>query len=165
MKMTQRQIETYAREFLRNQYNLEMTVPFLVNPRLITTLGKFVHRIDRRDSSNRIPLKLEISKRFLIDGNLEDIKSTIRHECTHYALYMMGKPHKDGHPVFEGELRKHNTGSTRTTRLDVVRNMNVYKCNCKTHTFARALKNDGRYHSCKRCNSRLTYLGKKKMAN
>lgn len=158
MKMTQPQIEKYAKDFLKNQYNLELTVPIEINARLKRVLGRFRNM----GANNRKPIKIEMSKQYLIHGKLEDIQSTIRHECTHYALYVTGKPYKDGEKLFESELKKHGTNSTRTTSLKLERNVNVYKCNCTTHTTLRALRNNGMNHTCSSCKSKLTYLGRQK---
>jgi len=158
MQMTQQQIEVYAKDFLKKQYNLELTVPIEINGRLKIVLGRFKNT----GAINRRPVKIEMSKQYLIHGKLEDIQSTIRHECIHYALYVTGKPYKDGERLFESELRKFDTNSTKTTSLRLERNVSLYKCSCTTHVKKRALRNGGKYHRCTRCKSSLTYIGKEK---
>ena len=158
MKMTQSQIEKYAKNFLKQAYNLDLVVPIEVNSRLKTTLGRF-----RYTRTTKKPVKLEFSKNYIVNGKLEDIQGTIKHECIHYALFMLGKPFNDGQPLFESELVKHGSHSTRTVRLAIERNINLYKCKCGTHTTKRALRNNGRFHTCTKCKQNLVYLGKEKV--
>lgn len=157
MKMTQMQIEQYARKFLKDNYKMDLNIPITINGRLSRSLGKFVHRAAIRES-----VRIEISKKHLMYSPLDDILSTIRHECIHYALFELGKPYRDGDVVFESELRKHGAKSTGTTKLLYERNVNVYRCKCeKAHYTRRALKNNGRNHRCTICKTGLKYEGKK----
>lgn len=161
LKMDQLQIESYCRKFLMDNYNIELDIPVLINSRLSRRLGQFVSSLNTTTGVSKA-LRIEFSKKYLENGRLEDIISTIKHECIHYALYSLNKPYKDGEPLFESELRKHGSHSTGTTRLQLERNVNVYKCSCQEHVTLKALKNNGAYHTCKVCSSYLKYLGKRK---
>lgn len=157
LKMTEQEIVEYTRNFLKEWYNMELDIPVKINGRLSSTLGRFTfNRKERR------PLEIEISRKYLIHGKLKDIKSTLRHEATHYYCFVNGLDHRDGSDDFESELRRHNTNSTQTVRLRLERNVNVYECDCATHERIRALSDKGRYHSCNICKANLTYLGKRK---
>lgn len=158
LKMTESEIEQFAREFLMEAYGMKLNIPININGRLKRVLGRYVHR-----ASDGEPLRIEISKNYLMRGNLDDIKGTIKHECIHYALHQQGKPYKDGMALFESELIKHGSHSTRTLRVQVERNYNLYKCQCTVHKKVRALSNNGRYHSCGGCKANLTFIGKKKI--
>ena len=155
--MNEAEITQYAKEFLKKAYNWDLDIPVIINSRLSRALGRYVH------SRLGQPLRIELSKKFLINGNLSDIHSTIKHECIHYVLHQMGKPYRDGMPLFESELAKHGSNSTGTVKLTMERNFNIYKCGCNEHKFKRALSNGGRYHSCKKCKESLVYQGKRKM--
>ena len=158
LKMTEAQIEQFARKFLMEAYGMKLNIPININGRLKRVLGRYVHR-----TVDGEPLRMEFSKNYLIRGNLDDIKGTIKHECIHYALHQQGKPYKDGTALFESELIKHGSHSTGTLRIKVERNYNLYKCECTVHKKARALHSNGMFHRCGSCKANLTFIGKKKM--
>lgn len=157
LKMTEAQIEQFAREFLMEAYGMKLNIPININGRLKRVLGRYRYLLSGE------PIAIEISKEYLIRGNLEDIKGTIKHECIHYALHQMGKPHKDGTALFESELRKHDSHSTKTISVKMERNYNLYKCQCTVHKKIRALHSNGMYHRCSKCKETLKFIGKKKL--
>lgn len=153
MKMSQQEIEKYCREFLKDNYNLELSIPVKINPRLSSTLGRFVH-YDGWGS----PLHLEFSKKFLTSGKDKDIIDVLRHECIHYALYVLKKPFIDGEKYFEDELIKHGVPSTDVINFLTERYVRVYSCKCKEHVFLQTIA--ARY--CLKCDSDLVYVGRRK---
>lgn len=157
MKMSSDEIELYTRRFLKDNYNLELAIPVAINSRLTTTLGQFVHTRNKH-TGERKPVRLEFSKKFLENGKLEDILSTIRHESIHLALFILDKPYKDGMPLFESELKKHGANSTGTTELLIERNVRVYKCNCDEFVFLRTITPK----ICVSCRGKLQYAGRRK---
>jgi hypothetical protein len=112
----------YARTFLSEAYGMTLDIPLKINGRLKKTLGWFeVRKTQFIDGSiERKALDIEISAQYVtlaaLDGQrgIENLLSTVRHECIHYALFSQGRPYGDGEAEFESELRKHNTGSTNT---------------------------------------------------
>lgn len=157
LKMTEVQIEQFARKFLMEAYGMKLNIPITINGRLKRVLGRY------RFFTSGEPIRIEISKEYLIRGNIEDIKGTIKHECIHYALHQQGKPHRDGTATFESELVKHGSHSTKTISVKMERNYNLYKCECTVHKKVRALHSNGAYHTCRGCKANLTFIGKKKM--
>lgn len=159
MKMTLKEIETYADKFLKEAYGMDLEIPVEINGRLSRFLGRFIY-----SGTLKRPIRIEISKKYLINGSLNDILSTIRHECIHYALFCKGLPFRDGEKYFESELKKHDTHSTNTVTYKSKRNVNVYSCECKEeHITLRALSDKGMYHRCRKCKNYLKYEGKKLM--
>lgn len=153
----EKQLETYTRNFLKQNYNLELTVPVRINNRLSRALGRFSY-----NQRSRMPVAIEFSKHLIATQDVDMILDVARHEAIHYALFVQGKPHKDGEPLFESELVKHNSKSTRS--FNVIESMNsnyhLYLCNCTEHKTLRALSHQGKYHSCRKCKSNLVYKGK-----
>ena len=153
LQMNQEQIEKYARRFLSTAYKLGLCIPIVINPRLSSTLGQFLY-----NKTNNRPVRLEFSKKYLINGNLNDIKKMIKHECIHYAMFIMNKPFNDGDPYFEAELKKHNSISTDIINFPVERNVRVYTCDCREHIYLTTIT--AKY--CTTCNQRLAYIERRK---
>jgi SprT-like protein len=149
-------LEEEARKFLMEAYGLELTVPVEVNGRLKSTYGRFVYQ-----PRGRQPLRIEMGKNYIEHQEWKTIYETLKHECIHYALFVLGKPHRDGHPVFEAELQKHDSHSTGTVqyRGKVVQ----YGCPCCNAVFTkkRRYKNNGLGYRCRKCQEQIVFLGEK----
>lgn len=154
-KFTQKELETMCKDFLKKAYGLELTVPVKINNRLSRSLGRFVY-----NAREELPVSIEFAGFYLENGTEEQIISTIKHECIHYALFVLGKPHRDGNPYFENELRKHGSCSTNTQRVKRTFMVNVYTCDCNVFHRRRKLRGNGMYHRCTICKSTLTYKGR-----
>lgn len=155
LQMSQQEIEAYAKRFLKEAYNMELTIPIVINGRLSATLGRYGTKGSR---GNEKPVRIEISKKYLTYGSLEDIKGTIRHELIHHALHLLGKPFDDGHPEFEAELIKQGSHSTETVDLKTYRNVRVYECNCREFVFLATISSS----KCNKCNGTLLYKERRK---
>jgi SprT-like protein len=153
MKVNLEFVENYCIKFLKDNYNLELIVPVKFNGRLITTLGAFVHK-----SKPLNPLYIEFNKKFVENAKLDDIISIIKHECIHYAMYMLNKPFYDGDKEFEEELTKHAASSTDQIQFYVERNVRVYKCKCREHIHLAIICPS----VCNRCSKPLIYQGIRK---
>lgn len=151
--MNQSEIESYCKSFLKDSYNLELAIPVIINSRLRSTLGQFVHTI-----KPLTPLSLEFSKKYLEYADRKDIIKLIKHECIHYSLYMQNKPHRDGDAYFESELIKHDSNATETVTFMTERNVRVYACKCKEHVFLSTIT----AKMCTVCKARLTYVCRRK---
>jgi SprT-like protein len=155
-KAFEKKLENEARKFLMEAYGLELTVPVQVNGRLKSTYGRFVYY-----RSPKRPKLIEVGKNYIEHQDWKTIKETLIHECIHYALFVLGKPHNDGHPVFEAEIQKHGSHSTGTVayRGKVVQ----YGCpKCKS-VFSRKRRypRNGAGYYCKKCKVDIVYLGEK----
>lgn len=146
------ELTAFANDWLQQHYGLKLVIPLEIRPTLQTALGYFQY-------NSKGPRKVALAARLFKYYGREVAIDVLKHELVHYALYMLGKPHKDGDPYFENELRKHGITSTGTYEKKGM--YHVYACqNCGEVTShrARQLKNLGRYRStC--CNARIDYLG------
>lgn len=155
--MMQRKLEYTARKFLMEAYGMELSIPVVINPRLKSTFGRFIHRIHGRKS-----VRIEMGKNYIAHYDWKNIYETLIHECIHHALYEKGLPHRDGEKTFEDELVKHGSHSTGTNRYrgKVV----VYKCtheNCGTEFIRKRKLAKNRTYTCGRCDSRIQFVGEK----
>lgn len=150
LKMSEQEIYFYTKKFLKDAYGMELAIPVKINGRLKTTLGRFRSRRENTpEGIKRIPLSIEISRNYLINGKLEQIKRTLKHEAIHYALYVQGRNYKDGQKDFENELIKHGSHSTRTVNVKVKQLKVTYECGCGNEWhYARRLSNT---YSCGSC--------------
>ena len=158
------QLTGYAKKFLKETYNLELIVPIELNGRMSKTCGWFKHTRNRVTGEGK-PVKIEMNRFFVENNDPITVLDVLRHELVHYALYIQKKPHKDGHPTFERELKRLGIVSQNTidkyeikTKPVRVSRYQCDKCN-KTHQTKRALANEGRGYRCK-CGGGLVSLGK-----
>lgn len=124
------EIEKEIKDFLKEVFDLPLTVPVKLNTRTSTSLGLF--RYGEYSNGNQKALSIEMSKRFLeYSLSYEDIRGVALHEAVHYALFMLGKDHDDGDEYFEYMLRKHNIPSTQSTKVHLNRRYHLYVCDCE----------------------------------
>jgi len=162
---TIKQMEQYANKFLKENYNLQLTVPLKINARLKTTCGRFKYR--RYASGKRESVSVEMNKFFIENNEPTIVLDVLRHELVHFALFELGKPNADGHPVFEGELRRLKIVSQSTiSQYNLVskpKTVSIYSCASlcgQEYQTGRRLTNNGINHRC-RCGGRLIDKGKK----
>jgi SprT-like protein len=97
--LTGGQLFNYGKQYAKEFWDLELNIPIYINGRLTRLLGRFVYnRYDRTET------RIELSKDLVDNFKDEDVLDVLKHELTHWALYKLGKPHNDGHTVFENEL-------------------------------------------------------------
>lgn len=117
-----------ANNFLKENYDMELTVPIKFNTRLKSVFGRYKYKKLIGEIS---PVVIEMSTNFLVHSPREQIIDVLKHELVHYALSVKGKPFADGHPVFENELKRLGVCSTHT--YSYVGEVHKYECsNCKT---------------------------------
>jgi SprT-like protein len=141
------QLKMYANKFLKDNYGMELTVPLELNGRLKTACGRFVYY-----RNSRTPKKVELNKVFAQNNEPTVVLDVLRHELVHYALFMQGKPHSDGQPCFENELKRLGVVSQKTIdQYKIASRVQVYGCTRCTNEYqmTRRLKHNGKYHSCK----------------
>lgn len=151
---TVNELTQYSEEYLKENYNLELTVPIKINKRLRRALGRFQH-----DIRNKVPVLIDLSHNLIMHHSLDEIRDVLNHELIHYALYMQGRDFKDGQAEFENELVK--KGVSATNEMYCKAPKHIYSCgNCNETTSRRAvkLKDKGSYVSnC--CRAPLNYNG------
>src|SRR5699024_555898 len=86
-------------------YNVKLNTPIKRNNRLRSTYGRFILK-------NNEPNCIELAGVLLDYGVEEVIFNILKHECIHNALFEKQQPYRDGHPVFEAELKRHGVLGT-----------------------------------------------------
>lgn len=116
-------LEKIASEFLQENYNMELEIPININGRLSRALGRFDYYRHGRKA-----VKIHISKKLVDYHPVEDVIDTLKHELVHYAVFSnnKGQEHRDGHEVFESELKRLGIGRTGT--LKGLHPKHVYSC-------------------------------------
>ena len=158
------QLSGYAKKFLKETYNLELTIPIELNGRMSKTCGWFRHMRNRVTGEGK-PVKIEMNRFFVENNDPITVLDVLRHELVHYALYIQKIPYKDGQPAFERELKRLGIVSQSTIDKYEIKSkpirMSKYSCDSCNMTYhtKRALQNEGRGHRCK-CGGRLISLGK-----
>jgi len=151
-------LEKFSKEFLKENYDMELGIPIELSGRMKKSYGMFWHSNPRTPKKS---IKITMSKNYIEHQLWETVLQTMKHELIHYALYEKDLPYKDGHPVFEAEISKHESHSTGTVKYrgKVV----SYSClECEQEFIRRRrLNHDGAYSLTGCCNSKLRYNGTK----
>lgn len=156
------QLRKYADKFLKETYGMKLVVPLELNGRLKRACGRFVYY-----TRNKQPKVVEMNKEFVENNEPTVVLDVLRHELVHYALFMQGKPHSDGHPVFERELRRLDVVSQKTIdQYTIASKLQIYGCTDCSHEYqlTRRLRNNGMHHRCK-CGGKLIDKGKRVVAS
>jgi SprT-like protein len=160
MKITVHQLTKIAEEFLKKEYDMELTVPIRFNGRLKTALGRA--KFTRRGSfSDYKPERIELSKNLIANYTDEEIVDVLKHELVHYACFMLGKPYDDGEKYFENELKR--LGVVGTGVLKYKGKMHVYACNQCKQTVAQRARKTSKYNRYRTgcCKGAIVYAGTK----
>jgi len=160
--LTTYQLRKYAEKFLKETYGMSLSVPLELNGRLKRACGRFVYYVRSGE-----PKVVEMNKEFVENNEPVVVLDVLRHELVHYALFMQGKPHADGHPVFEKELKRLGIVSQKTIdQYTIASKMQIYGCADCNHEFkmTRRLRNNGANHRCN-CGGRLVDKGKRLVAS
>ncbi|MGE6347973.1 SprT-like domain-containing protein [Bacillus mycoides] len=154
-------LEMLAIKFLKDNYDMKLGIPIILNGRLKTTYGKFVHA--NRNSKKRASRRIEMSKTYIEHQPWDIVVETLKHELIHYALYELGKPYRDGESLFESELAKHGSHSTGT--IVFKGSLHIYKCKNEQcgNVFERHRRypKNGEGYTCADCGSYIYYDGRK----
>ncbi|HFK1435109.1 TPA: SprT-like domain-containing protein [Bacillus cereus] len=151
-------LEMTAIKFLKENYNMKLGIPIILNGKLKRTFGRFRHA---PHNQKRFSHSIELSRTFIEHQPWENVLSTLKHELIHYALYELGEPYRDGEKLFESELAKHGSHSSGTVRFRG--EVNVYKCIGGCGTEYRRVKkypNNAEGYECGVCGSAIYYDGK-----
>jgi len=155
--LTVTELKNEARKFLKGVYDLELSVPVLINRRMTSTFGVFRFKQGK-------PVSVEMSHNFVKSQDNEKVLDVLRHELVHYACFVLGNPYNDGHKHFEGELKRLGVCSTKT--YGYKGKAHQYQCiNClKNFTRKRKMPINNEslltlHHKCVKCHTPLKYEG------
>ena len=151
---TIQRLTDFANNWLQKTYGIKLEIPIEIRSSLKLTLGYFKYKQGEKE-----PLKITLAAKLFTYYSEEVVYDVLKHELVHYALYMLGKPHKDGHPYFESELKRLGISPTYTHQAKGF--FHIYRCsNCNqvTSRRVRRITNLEKYRS-RCCMARLKYDG------
>lgn len=157
----EKEMEKFAREFLKEEFGVDLKIPIKINNRLTSTFGRFRGRTNMV-TGVREPIVIEISKNIIEYHGFDFAYGTLKHELVHYALYIQNRPYNDGTYTFEQELKRVGAPSSGTRKG--TRKKEVYQCKGCKHQFLRNRKLNnhniykGSNYNCS-CGGELTYIG------
>jgi predicted SprT family Zn-dependent metalloprotease len=164
VKMNHTTIVNKVKTFAKEIWGLDFNTRIELSGKMTRLLGYVQY-----NPSTHKPTLMKIATR-LVNGDYkeETIDSVLLHETCHWALMMLDKPHSDGHPYFEAELRKIGASSTRTIKN--AGENHTFKCTCcntiitlparKANNLIPKLNAPYNYPVTKCCRARLQYIGK-----
>lgn len=140
----------HAEQFLKNNYNLSLTIPIIINNRLRSTMGVFYHNKTKS-------LRIELSGKIIKYGHELAILDILNHELVHYALFEKGLPYKDGDSYFEEELSSLGVGSTES---NFIGELHICKCETCNRNFTTDVKSHyiKSYYKTTCCNAKVVYV-------
>lgn len=148
------QYEKIAKQFLHENYNIQLNIPIKRNNRLSASLGRFIYT---KKGSSHIDLA-----GFLLDYGKEDtIIDVLKHECIHYAFYEKGLPFDDGEEEFEKELIKQQVSTTNSKRVGKYIQFECKTCKSRGETRNRRLIKRPQLYRTKCCHSPLSLITEK----
>lgn len=155
--MSINQLTNFANKFLSENFDgMQLEVPIKINGRLTRALGRFKHY-----KAPKKPIAIELAKDTIEYYELNEILDVLKHELVHYALYMQGKPYKDGDYYFENKLKE--LGISATQVYEHKGKVEVYACECDTYEYTRKLHKHNQYqganYTCRQCKKHLRYVG------
>lgn len=148
-------LEEVAEDFLLENFDLTLDIPIRISNRMTRTFGSFVR------TRNRVTGEIKC-KEIVISSNLykyhgyDKMIDTLKHECIHYALYLLGRPYKDGQAYFENTLKEHGVSSTGTTKYKG--KAHQYTCTGCKNTFKQTRRFNTDKYRCSHCKGQLVYV-------
>lgn len=152
--ITLSEMKEIANTFLQEKYGMELGIPITINTRIKKALGRF-----RSRNSTRTPVGIEIGSDLINYHSRLTAIDVLKHELIHYAVFSLGKPHKDGDAYFENELKKHGVARTHTYQVRGERHQyKCSKCNQTVATTSRRINVNNKISGC--CRNHIIYIGK-----
>lgn len=121
--------------FLKENFNLQLTVPIEFESRIKKVLGRCIFN---KINKEYIPEKIQISVDLVKNYPKEIIIDVLRHELVHYAMCIQKRPFFDGDREFENELNKLGIKSTRSYKI--MGDVHNYHCSLCGNKFTRKRK-------------------------
>ncbi|MFC3417917.1 SprT-like domain-containing protein [Salinicoccus hispanicus] len=154
--MEQRQLERYADDFLKREFDMPLGIPLRISKRMKSKLGAF--RIKYvRGKKNPQGMEIVMSDEFIKNNPVETILDVLYHECVHYALFVTGQPYKDSDPVFIRTLDRLGISKTRTHMYKG--QSHLYECRSCRYQFSKNTKGYEKRYICRRCRGKFSYVG------
>lgn len=164
MTITLTELKKVANEFLKENFNMKLKIPILINKRISRTAARFVYsdNIYFRESK-----RIEISDKILND-EYDDVIGAFKHELVHYALFELNLPSRDSDKYFQDTLIKLNLPKIYKPK-NYQRNYHLYICECSKSSLNNNLDYNECYRTenkfrkiwlCSKCKMPFEYVGK-----
>lgn len=141
----------YSQKYVKDNFNIDLTVPIEVNGRLSSALGRFI-------SYRGQPRKIELSKTLLEDYDANTIFDVLNHELIHYALCTLKKPYHDHQAYFIDTCKKLNVSLS-----GVIQAKRVYQYQCDCRILESPTRKHLKHYHCADCKGGFTYIGRRKL--
>lgn len=152
-------LEDIARDFLVEEFGLDLEIPIVRNNRLKTSMGRFVSTVSRL-TGVQTPYKIDIAGYlFEHDNPVDLVIGVLKHECVHYALLELGIPNRDSDQTFINACVEKGVPLTGTESAKRTRTHHIYHCDTCDEVHTTNTKPKWGY-SCGKCKHDLRYVRK-----
>lgn len=140
-------LKLHMRKIIKRYWGMDCEIPIHINGRLKKTLGRYLYETEQ---NGVIPIAIELSKEMIEHANKRFILLILKHEVCHYILSIKDLPFLDGDDVFEQELIRIGSLSTKEMsieyRVQCTRCQRVYRC--KNNQEAKKIEKKGKSKCC-----------------
>lgn len=153
--MTLEELTNYAKDFLEKNYDLPLNIPIQRNNRLRSSYGRFVYNQDAN------PLRIEIAGLMFDYASDDIIYNVLRHECIHYALFVLGKAYQDGADDFEAALIAHDAAASNTLKIGKFYSYHCMICQQVYETRVKQVAKTPHKYRSNCCHGKVKVMGEK----
>lgn len=152
--MNAQQLQNYAEDFLRKNFDLSLDVPLRISKRMKSKLGVFSIKYNRNEV---LSSEIVLSYNFIINNDKDAVLDVLYHECVHYALYKKRLPFRDADPEFIHTLER--LGISRTRSYQYKGQSYLYECRKCRYQFSKNMKGYEKRYMCGKCHGKFVYRG------
>lgn len=152
--MNAQQLQNYAEDFLRKNFDLSLDVPLRISKRMKSKLGVFSIKYNRNEV---LSSEIVLSYNFIINNDKDAVLDVLYHECVHYALYKKRLPFRDSDPEFIHTLER--LGISRTRSYQYKGQSYLYECRKCRYQFSKNMKGYEKRYMCGKCHGKFVYRG------
>lgn len=152
--MNAQQLQSYAEDFLRKNFDLSLDVPLRISKRMKSKLGVFSIKYNKNEI---LSSEIVLSYNFVINNDKDAVLDVLYHECVHYALFKKRMPFRDSDPEFINTLER--LGISKTRSYQYKGQSYLYECRKCGYRFSKNMKGYEKRYMCARCRGKFLYRG------
>ena len=152
--MNEKELESHAKAFLRDNFDLSLDIPVRVSRRMKSKLGVFTVKYYGRKVTGS---EIVMSESFILNNGRTAVLDVLYHECVHYALYRTGQPYRDSDATFICTLEALGISRSRSYRYRG--ESFLYECRKCRYRFSKNMKGYEKRYRCRRCRGKFLYKG------